>query len=123
MSNQAEVPAMATRRTVELTAAERAQLDHILRRDPRPYLREKAAAVLKVADGVSARQVALHGLTRTRDPETVYAWLNEFSEHRQVLPQPARRGGFPPQRGRRGASGGAPVARRLRRSAQPLATV
>lgn len=88
---------MAVRWTIELTDTEREQLEAVRRRDKRPYMREKAAAVLKVADGETALHVALHGLTRTRDPETIYGWLKEFREYREVRPQPPRRGGFPPQ--------------------------
>ena len=112
---------MPGRRVVELTESERQQLEHLSRRDPRPYMREKAAAVLKVADGLSGRWVALHGLTRTRDPETVYAWLNEFCEHREIRPQPARRGGLSPQRGRGRRAVGAPATLGLRPGAEPLA--
>ncbi len=49
--------------------------------DPRPYIRERAAALLKIADldqPQTARQVALHGLLKRRQPDTVYAWLKRF---------------------------------------------
>lgn len=87
---------MAARRTVELTEDERQELLHILHRDRRPYLRDKAAAILKVAAGMTAHQVALRGLNRPYDPDTIYGWLDEFQLQRQVLPQPPRRGGFSP---------------------------
>lgn len=48
---------------------------------PRPYVRERAAALLKIADldhPQTARQVALHGLLKPRQPDTVYVWLQRF---------------------------------------------
>jgi transposase len=46
--------------------------------DPRPYVRERAAAILKVADGRTPHWVAKNGLLRPRDPDTVYSWLAIF---------------------------------------------
>jgi hypothetical protein len=45
---------------------------------PKPYVREAAAAILKVAAGQSARQVALVGLLRRRDPESVSGWIARY---------------------------------------------
>ena len=45
---------------------------------PQPYLRERAAALIKVDDGQSAAPVARLGLLRPRKPDTVYAWLGRF---------------------------------------------
>lgn len=38
----------------------------------RPYLRERAAALLKVAASIPAAVVARQGLLRPRKPETIY---------------------------------------------------
>jgi hypothetical protein len=38
-------------------------------------VRERCAAVLQIADGVSAHAVARQGRLKPRDPDTVYAWL------------------------------------------------
>jgi len=40
-----------------------------------PYLRERASAMLTVADGKSPHWVAQHGLLKPRDRDTVYAWI------------------------------------------------
>ena len=69
---------MSQRRTLALTAAQRQQLLHHRDHDPRPYVRERCAALLKVAEGCSPRAVARHGLLRPRDPDTVYTWLDRF---------------------------------------------
>ena len=69
---------MPARRTLELTAAQRSQLECVRDRDRRPYLRERCAAVLQVADGRSLRAVAQQGLGKRRRPETVAAWLTRY---------------------------------------------
>lgn len=65
-------------RTLSLSAAQRAELEQARDHDQRPYLRERAAALLKIADGQSVCAVAAHGLLRRRQPETVTAWLNRY---------------------------------------------
>jgi transposase len=71
---------MSQRRRVELTAEQREELRRIAKRDPKPYRRERAVAILKVAGGEVAAQVAAHGLLEPRDPDTVYGWLDRFAE-------------------------------------------
>ena len=71
---------MATRRTLLLSEEQRSLLVRHRDHDSRPYVRERAAALLKVADGASAHSVARHGLLRPRDPDTVYAWLGHYQE-------------------------------------------
>ncbi len=46
--------------------------------DPRPYVRERGAAILKIAEGQSAHHVAQSGLLKPRDPDTIYAWLGRY---------------------------------------------
>ena len=59
---------------LELSEGERRELERIRDHHPKPYVRERAAAILKLADGLSARFIALFGLLKKRDPETVGAW-------------------------------------------------
>jgi transposase len=61
-----------------LTAEQRRELEHARAHHPKPYMREKAAALLKVADGASARQVAAHGLLVRRRYETISRWVTRF---------------------------------------------
>lgn len=61
-----------------LTAEERAELEHLRRTAAKAYVRERAAALLKMADGASARSVARTGLLRPRQPDTVYRWLARY---------------------------------------------
>jgi hypothetical protein len=66
-----------------LTLAERQELLHLRDHAPKPYQRERAAALLKVADGMSPWRVAREGLLRPRKPDTVYGWVHRF--HRERL--------------------------------------
>ena len=50
------------------------ELRHMRDHDAKPYLRERAAALLLIAAGVPAAVVARTRLLRPRDPDTVYHW-------------------------------------------------
>ena len=65
-------------RELNLLPAERRALVHLRDHAPQPYLRERAAALLKIADGMLVTVDAREGLLRPRDPDTVYAWLNRY---------------------------------------------
>ena len=72
--------AMPAPRQLVLSEQQRHALLRMRDLDPKPYRRERAAALLKVADGTPAAQVARHGLLRRRKPDTLYAWLDRFQE-------------------------------------------
>ncbi len=86
------------RRTLDLTAAQRAELLAARDHDPRPYLRERAAALLQIADGQSAHAVARHGLYRPRDPDSLYSWLDRYQAAglSGLRQRPRRHRGLPP---------------------------
>lgn len=67
-------------RILILSAAEREQLERMVKLDPKAYRRERAAALLKIAAGCPAARVAREGLLRPRQPDTVYAWCERFIE-------------------------------------------
>jgi transposase len=69
---------MAQRRTLALSPAQRGALEAHRDHDPRPYVRERCAALVKIADGMSPHAVAQRGLLRARDPDTVYGWLATY---------------------------------------------
>lgn len=69
---------MAPRRRIDLSDEQRAALTAKRDHDPRPYVRERCAAILKVAEGQSAHAVAQRGLLVERDPDTVYQWLGYY---------------------------------------------
>lgn len=89
------------RRTLDLDPQQRAELERARDRDPRPYLRERAAALLKIADGRSVHSVASGGLNRRRKSDTVYDWLGRYE--RRGLPGLVQKSrghrGFPPSAG------------------------
>jgi transposase len=65
-------------RAFDLTTTERVELTRLRDTAAQAYLRERAAALLKVADGMSAARVARQGLLRPRKPDTLYAWIDRF---------------------------------------------
>ena len=80
------------------------ELERLRDHDPTPYVREKAAAILKVAAGQSLRAVARAGLLRPRRRETVAAWMRRYlaegAAGLRVRPGRGRKPAFfPPRRG------------------------
>lgn len=69
---------MPSRRTLKLSQREEEKLGEHLDHDPQPYVRERCAAILKIAQGKSPHWVSQHGLLQQRDPDTVYNWLNIY---------------------------------------------
>ena len=69
---------MPKRIRVELTTAQREELQAIRDRHPQAYLRERAAAVLKVAAGATLTEVGERGLLKRHEPETVHGWVNAY---------------------------------------------
>ncbi len=98
---------MPQRRTFSVTAEQEAELIRVRDHDPRPYLREQAAALLKIHGGMRPHAVALHGLLKPRDPDTIYAWMDKFLVHGKLIPRPPCRGPFSPS-GLRARGGAGP---------------
>jgi len=67
--------------TVSLTPEQQQELLRYRDTGPKPYQRERAAALLKMAAGASATAVARRSLLRPRRPETVYQWVQRFTAH------------------------------------------
>ncbi len=63
---------------IRLTDKQRLELEQARDHDPHPQVREHAAAILKIAEGVSGRQVALHGLYKHRWPDSIYRWVKRY---------------------------------------------
>ena len=55
-------------------------MEEVRDRHPKPYMRERAAALLRIARGESPHQVARRGLLKARHPDTVYAWLDGYEQ-------------------------------------------
>ena len=56
---------------LELSEQQRVQWEDLRDHAPLPYLRERAAALLKIADGIPPLEVAQHGLLRPRESDTI----------------------------------------------------
>lgn len=69
---------MPKTRKLTLTTEQSAELSQVRDHHPKNYMRERAAALLKIAAGEVASQVAAQGLLKARDPDTVYSWIDAY---------------------------------------------
>ena len=69
---------MAQPRCIHLTAAQTEELQGVRDHHKKAYMRERAAAILKVASGLSMLQVALHGLLKPRRSDTISQWISRY---------------------------------------------
>ena len=63
---------------LELDEQQRRELEALRDHAPKAYLRERAAALLKKAEGWSAVEIAERGLLKRRKPETIYQWITAY---------------------------------------------
>ena len=63
---------------VKLSESQRQELEEVCRHHPKPYMRERAAAILKIASGISGRETALNRLNQAHWPDTIYEWLKRY---------------------------------------------
>jgi transposase len=86
--------------TLDLKHEQIVELERVRDHDHRPYMRERAAAILKIAGGTSGRQIALHGLLKPRSPDSIYAWVRHYQEHGiqglEIKPGRGRKPSFSP---------------------------
>ncbi len=69
---------MGRRRRIVISDEQRAQLLQLRDKAAKPYLRERAAAILKIAGGTPLTIVARQGLLRKRDYNTLCDWVERF---------------------------------------------
>jgi hypothetical protein len=67
-------------RTLCLSQEQREELLHCRNRHALAYMRERAAALLKIADGARPAHVARNGLLKAHDPDVIYAWMKRYEE-------------------------------------------
>jgi len=65
---------------VVLSSVQRAELEELRDHAAQAYLRERAAALLKVAEGLSAARVARERLLKRHKPFTVERWVRRYQE-------------------------------------------
>jgi Winged helix-turn helix len=63
---------------LSLSEPQRQELIRLRETAPKPYQRERAAALLKIDAGLPPARVAREGLHRPRKPDTLYEWLRRF---------------------------------------------
>lgn len=64
--------------TIKLTKEQREELIEMRDEYPLPYVRERAAALLKVANGQCGQDVAAKGLLKVRHRTTVSEWVHRY---------------------------------------------
>ena len=69
---------MPNKRELELNDVQRETLEAMRDHHPKPHMREKAAALLKIAGGQSINEVAEHGLLKARNWKTVARWVDRY---------------------------------------------
>ena len=67
-------------RALVLSKAEQLTLEQARDHHPLAYVRERAAALLRISAGQAAYHVAITGLLKPRDPDTLYHWLNLYEQ-------------------------------------------
>jgi hypothetical protein len=94
---------------LELNEDEQHALEQARDHDPRPYVRERAAGLLKIAQGYSAHAVARYGLLKPHHPDTVYRWYHRYREEGlqslRVKPGSGRKPAFSPSAAPAGPGG------------------
>ena len=92
---------MPSKRRLELDRVARQTLEEMRDHHPKPYLRERAAALLKIAAGASVNWVARYGLHKPRHRDRVTEWLNRYErlgvDGLFIRPGRGRKPAFPPR--------------------------
>ncbi len=90
---------------IMLGQGEREELEEIRDSDERAYMRERAAAILKIAEGQSGLQVAEHGLLKRRNADVIYRWVHRYesegTDGLKIRPGRGRKPAFSPSVQRR----------------------
>ena len=69
---------MPAKLNLELSEEQVLELEELRDHAFKPYLRERAAAILKIAQGSSGRETALHGLLKPHWQDTIYEWVQRY---------------------------------------------
>ena len=63
---------------ISLTKSQQSELEKATKKHEKSYVRERASAILKVADNHSLRQVAYKMLLTRHAPETIKTWCERY---------------------------------------------
>ena len=69
---------MPAKLKLELSEEQVLELEELRDHASKPYLRERAAAILKIAQGSSGRETALHGLLKSHWQDTISEWVQRY---------------------------------------------
>ncbi len=69
---------MPKRIVVELSNEQSEELEKVRDRHEKAYMRERAAAVLKVASGETLTAVGEHGLLKRHKLDTIHRWIKDY---------------------------------------------
>lgn len=69
---------MAKAYQLEISSEQKTELTKAVKTHPKPYVRERASGILKVAAGNALRQVAYFQLLQRHAPETVKGWCTAY---------------------------------------------
>jgi len=68
------------RLNLTLSAEERLTLNEAVRKHPLPHMRERASALIQIAEGRYAKDVAAGGLLQKRCKQTVSSWVHWYNQ-------------------------------------------
>ena len=95
---------------IELTLEQQEELKLTASRHKKPFMRERAAGILKVAGANSLRQVAYHQLLTRHAPETVKGWCEAYLDQGlaglKIRQGRGRKPAFSPSAGSSSGTGG-----------------
>jgi len=98
---------MPKRIRIKLSESQIQELETTRHQSSKPHLRERAAAVLKVAAGQTVTEVAEKGLLIRHEPETVHAWIKAYLKEglsgRTVQAGRGRKAAFSPKKPKLGS--------------------
>ncbi|MEM8863499.1 MAG: hypothetical protein AAGD96_34760 [Chloroflexota bacterium] len=69
---------MPRRRFLELTEVQRQELINARDQHPKGHMREKAAILLKIADGMSPHAASQQGGHKPHHPDSIYKWMDWY---------------------------------------------
>jgi hypothetical protein len=92
---------MPGRLKLELDQDQRNELEDLRDHSALPYLRERAAALIKIASGLSGREVARNRLNQAHWQDTIYEWVQRYRAEGvkglQIKPGRGRKPAFSPK--------------------------
>lgn len=71
---------MPKRIEVKLSPEQAVELEQVRNQHDKAYMRERAAAVLKVVGGQSLTEVAESALLKRHEPETIHTWIKAYQK-------------------------------------------